>query len=222
MMRTSANYQTNTKERKTMNRLLALTLASCISLTAIAQESSTQQPPVSNGSNLGGTILVAGKYTTLNAQAAGFLEVRGGITLNDSWTFGLGGAGLYYDKKLSSLVSDGTYHLYAAYGGIYVERSFWISPNFKGSVSLLTGQGKIYYQYDNDYRKEKVWTEEIIDETTFAVLEPGVTLQYRVGENVWLGLTASYRSTSPIRLLNTSESLLRNGSAGLTFSWDVF
>ncbi len=205
-----------------MNRLLALTLATAMTFSALAQESTGQSGPGIGDKNIGGTITIAGKYTTLDRQTAGFLEGRAGITLDDTWAFGLGGSGLYFDKKLSALVSDGTYHLYAAYGGIYAERFFSFGTDFKGSVSLLMGQGTIYYQYDNEYRQEKVWTEEKIDETTFAVIEPAVSIQYRLGTNFWLGLTASYRSTSPIRLMSTSESLLRNGNVGLTASWDLF
>ena len=171
---------------------------------------------------VGGTISIGGRYTTLDSRTAGFLDVRAGITLDSTWVVGLGFSALYFDRALSVLVTDGTYHLNAGYQGIYIERYFRLRDNLLASVSLLMGQGVIMYQYDNDYRKDKVWTEEVIDQTTYAVFEPGVNIQYRIGSTFWLGLTATYRNTSPVRLLGTPESLLRNGAAGLTARWDVF
>lgn len=199
---------------------LILGLATC---TARAQAAAPSDEGVKIGNTtIGGVLGVGGRYSTLEKQTVGFLDGRAGITINADWGIGLGFAGLYYDKALSTLVPDGTYHLTAAYSGIYVERIIRMGDDLKASVGILMGQGTIMYQYDNDYRKDKVWTEEVIDQTTYAVFEPSVSIQYRLGASFWLGLTASYRNTSPVRLLGTPESVLRNGTAGITASWDVF
>lgn len=212
-----------------MKRTEDLTLTICIILTTLAAGTLRAQDtpaftggPTTGSTTIGGSVSVGGRYSTLEQQTIGFLDARAGITIDGTWGIGLGFAGLYYDKTLSALVTDGTYHLTAGYSGIYVERIFRMGDDLQASVGILMGQGTISYQYDNEFRKEKRWTDEVIDQTTFAVFEPGVSLQYRLGGNFWLGVTASYRNTSPIRLFGASESILRNGSAGLTASWDVF
>ena len=73
---------------------------------------------------MGGTISIGGRYTTLDSRTAGFLDVRAGITLDSTWVVGLGFSALYFDRALSALVPDGTYHLNAGYQGIYIERYF--------------------------------------------------------------------------------------------------
>lgn len=212
-----------------MKRTEDITLTICIILTTLtagtlrAQDTPTPTGGLTIGSTtIGGSVSVGARYSTLEKQTIGFLDGKAGITIDGTWGFGLGFAGLYYDKTLSALVTDGTYHLTAGYSGIYVERIFHMTDDLMGSVGILMGQGTICYQYDKAFQKEKRWTDEVIDQTTFAVFEPAVSIQYRLGASFWMGITASYRNTSPIRLLGTSESILRNGTAGLTARWDVF
>jgi hypothetical protein len=172
--------------------------------------------------NIGAYVGTSGKYTTINSEAAGFLDFKGAIVLNSNWAVGLSLSGLYYDKPLDKLVNDGTYHLYITYGGIYLEKLFSLTENLKFSLALQTGQGEIYYQYDKDFRKEKLWSEEIIDRTTFHYWEPSLDIQYRLTGNYWIGLTGSYRNTPPIHILGTDESFLQNFSGGLTFKYGIF
>jgi hypothetical protein len=54
------------------------------------------------------------------------------------------------------------------------------------------------------------------------VFEPGISAQYRIGSNFWLGITATIRNSSPVQLLGTSESILRKGGVGMNARWDVF
>jgi hypothetical protein len=171
---------------------------------------------------IGGYLGIGAKYTHVDGDPAGFLDLRAAVTIDGDWAVGLSLSGLSYEKKLQALVTDGTYHLYAGYSGVTVERIMTFGSDVKSSVSLLLGQGETYYRYDNDYRKEKRWTEETIDRTTFSVMEPGIGIHYRLGGNFWLGATASYRWTSPVRMIGTSESIFRSFNAGLALTWGVF
>jgi len=171
---------------------------------------------------LGGYLGTSMKYTNILDKPAGFMDFKAAVTLNGNWAFGVSASGLYYDKKLNTLVSDGTYHLYAGYVSVFVERIFSINEDFKFSLSISSGQGEAYYQYDKEYHQDKIWSEEIIDKTTFYALEPAMEIQHRVSGNFWLGLTGTFRSTSPIKLLGADESMLRKFTGGLTFKWGVF
>ncbi len=173
--------------------------------------------------HLGAYLEVGGRYSTvMGSEPAGFMDIKGAVVFNGGWAVGLMGSGLYYDKRLSMLVNDGTYHLYVSYGALYAEKLFTLNDNLKISFSIATGQGEAYYQYDKDYQKEKVWSEEIIDKTTFYIFEPSLEIQHRVTGNWWIGLTGSYRNTSPLRIAGATENMLRKFSGGLTLKWGIF
>ena len=86
----------------------------------------------------------------------------------------------------------------------------------------MSGQGEAFYQYDKEYRDDKTWTEEIIDKTSFGFQEVGMEIQYRVANRMWLGLTGSFRNTSPVKLIDTPEDLFKGLNAGVTFKYGVY
>jgi hypothetical protein len=209
-----------------MKRQLAIAmlcaLAIGVSVVARANDDTTHMGLKIGNTNIGGTIAVGGRYTTIDGSAAGILDVKAGVVLDNTWGVGFALSGTYLDRTLSALVPDGTYHLSAAYSGIYIERYFRCSNSLVFSVSLVMGRGVITYQYDKEYRTNKAWKDEVIDLTTFAVFEPGISIQYRVGSAFWLQAVASVRNTSPVQMLGTSESVMRKSSVGLAARWDVF
>jgi hypothetical protein len=193
-------------------------------LTAAVSAQTDKNYIISFGeTEVGAYVGLGGRYsTTINSDAAGFMDIKAAVVLNGEWAVGLTGSGLYYDKKLSQMVNDGSYHLYVSYGALFVERIFSLNNDLKISVSIATGKGEAYYEYDKDYHKEKVWTEQVIDKTTFAIFEPAIEIQHRIAGNWWIGINGSYRNTSPLNLVNTDENLLRKFSGGITFKWGIF
>jgi hypothetical protein len=202
---------------------LALILALALSTLAVFAQEDENYIISFHETKLGAYLGIGGRYSTsLDSDPAGFLDFRGAVVFNGSWAVGLTGSGLYYDKKLSRLVNDGTYHLHISYGAVFVEKIFSLNEDFKISLSIATGSGEAYYEYDKDYHKEKIWTEETIDKTTFAIFEPGIEIQHRISGNWWIGINGTYRNTSPLTLIGTDENLLRKFSGGLTFKWGIF
>lgn len=171
---------------------------------------------------IGGYMAITGKASTINVDHAGYVDLRTAATLDESWGIGIGVSGLYYDKKLSALVTDGTYHLNAGYMGFYVEKFFPLSNAVSVSVSLLSGIGAAEYLYDKEYRKQMRWSVEVIDRATFSVLEPGMEVSYRVSSELSIGMSGSYRTTSPILLINTSETLFDEFNYGVAMKWQFF
>lgn len=172
--------------------------------------------------NFGGYIGVNTKYSKLESNDVGFLELRGALTFDNGWGVGICASGLWYDKSLNELVSDGTYHVNSGYIGLFVEKIFNVTDDLKISTSLLMGNGFVNYLYDKEYRKDKIWTEEKIDETTYHITEPSVEIQYRISGNCWIGLNGSYRFTSEVELLGMDEDAFRNFGAGLTIKYGLF
>lgn len=203
------------------SRLFALLLLA-MAVTLNAQSGRKDHFMTIDGVNLGGYISVGGKYTTYNSKAAGLLDLRAAVTFKNGWGVGIGASGLDYDKSLSALVNDGTYHVEAGYVGMFVEKMFSVTDDFKISLSVLMAGGLMKYRYDSEYRKEKVWYEETIDQTDFFVTEPALEIQHRIFGNWWLGVTGSFRNTSPIKLIGTDEDVLKKFAGGVTIKYGVF
>ena len=207
------------KEHKMKKSIVFIILLLAISL--FAQQEQTGLLKIKN-TNVGGYIGLSGKAASIDDRTTGLGELKIAAVLNSKWAIGLTGSGLAHDQELSELVDDGTYHLYASYGGMFVERYFALCKECKFSIGLMTGAGNVYYQYDQDYRKEKVWTEEIIDMTTFGVQELWIEYQHHLVNNFWLGVMASYRHTSPLKLIATDDDLLKGANFGITLKYGVF
>lgn len=172
--------------------------------------------------NLGGYISTNLKYSSWENKPAGFLDLKAAVTFNSKWAVGLSATGLYYDKKLSKIVNDGTYHIYAGYTGIFLERMFYVTDEMILSLGILTGQGEAYYKYDKEYRDGRPWYQEVIDKETFSVFEPSVEIQQNIGGNFYLGLSGSYRFSSPLKLTQTDEKALNTFGGGLSLKYGIF
>lgn len=162
------------------------------------------------------------RYTTVNQKAAGLLDIKAGLTINDEWGVGIAASGLYYDRKLNEVVTDGNYHLQMGYIGIFVEKYFPISDDFNCYVSVLSGSGEASYLYDKEVRKEKPWYQRTIDKVDFHLFEPGIGFEARVSKSFWIGINGNYRFTSNLELLKTPEDLFKKFSGGLTFKYRIF
>ncbi|MBE0646022.1 MAG: hypothetical protein IH600_18210 [Bacteroidetes bacterium] len=200
-----------------------LLLASFLLLTMSAAAQPNGDPLFTIGDHEVGVYLgLGGRLTSLFGEPAGTLDARGAFTIDRRWSIGLMGAAFEYDKSLHALVDDGSYRINAAYGGFFVERMFFLGEHVLLSISIATGYGEVSYRYDKEYRKDKIWTEETIDRTEFAFFEPSVGLQFNVGGGFWIGMTGSYRNTSPVELLGTSEHVFQKFSGGLTITYALF
>ncbi|NLP10963.1 hypothetical protein GX408_11275, partial [bacterium] len=143
----------------------------CLMMAALTTGAQAIASPELMSKKINGYASLAGRASTILNSRAGYGDARAALLFKGNWAVGLSASGLCYDKKLSTLVQDGTYHLNLAYSGVFVEKLFNVNGNFQISVSLMTGVGFAQYQYDKEYRREKVWKEEIIDQTTFGVQE---------------------------------------------------
>ena len=165
---------------------------------------------------------ISGSYSTVFSDPVGYLGARGGVVINEKWGIGLAGYALNYDKALSTLVDDGTYRMQAGYTGLYVEYMMNLTQRSKLSLYILSGEGIVFYEYDKEFREDRNWYEEVIDQETFAVFEPGAEFQYRISQKWWIGAQVSYRTTSPIKLEGADENFLEQVNTGIFFKYGLF
>lgn len=209
-----------------MKRLMVTLFVIMMSMASFAQNERTNAIwTTGSGDNelrIGGYAAINTKYSTFEGKTAGYADFKVAAVFNSKYSVGLSATGLYYDKKLRKVVSDGTYHIYAGYVGLFLERMFTISDDTRMSVSLFMGQGEVSYEYDKEYREQKPWYQEVIDREKIHVTEPSVEVMQRISGNFWLGLTGSYRMTSDLNLVGTPDDLLRTFSGGISFKYGVF
>jgi len=204
-----------------MTHLKLLLIVLLLSLTTFAQSEKSSLFKIGD-TPIGGYIGVGGRYSTVESNSSGFIDGKIVAVIDENWGVGFSFSALNYDRTLTKLVNDGSYRMNAGYVGIYVERIFSISEDFRFSISITSGMGEVFYQYDKEYRKDKVWSEEIIDKTTFAVFEPAIELDYNIGGNYWIGVMGSFRNTSPLDLIGADEQIFQKFAAGVTFKYGLF
>lgn len=188
----------------------------CLVMAALATGAQAIESPGLMSKKINGYVGLAGRASTILNDRAGYGDVRAALQLKNNWAVGLSASGLVYDKKLSTLVQDGTYRLNLAYSGVFVEKLFSLSRNVQLSLSLMTGLGVAQYLYDKEYRREKVWKEEIIDQTTFGVQELNLNVMHRLTGPWWIGMVASLRHSAPVEMIATPENLIKNGGMGFS------
>ncbi len=196
-------------------------IAILITLTTMFAQNEREYLVKISDVEIGGYLGFNGRVSSLESKAVGFADFKAALTFDGGWAVGIMGSFLYHDRSADELVTDGTYRLKASYGSVFVEKMFTLNEDLILSLSIASGSGEAFYQYNKDYRKEKVWSDEIIDKTTFAMFEPGMEIQYRVSGNWWIGIMGTYRNTSPIEMIGTDENLLRNFTGGVSVKWGL-
>jgi len=167
----------------------------------------------------GGFISLSALGTSMDAEITGIAKGRLGLNLNNKWAIGLTGSSFFHGPERTKLVNDGTYHLNIQYGGLFVEYNLLTHDRLATSLSFMSGMGSAFFQYDHEYRKNKVWTEEIIDQTSFGVQELALNINIRVAGPWWLGVTGSLRNTAPLELIQTSDDLIKKANAGVQITY---
>jgi len=165
---------------------------------------------------------LSGTYSETLSKPSGWLGAKIGFVFNHKWAFGWAGNALSFDRRLDKNVTDGTYHLEAGYAGVFAEYLQPIGKNMKISFSVLSGAGLALYKYDKEYAETRPWFQEIIDQETFAVFEPGIELMTKIGSHWWLGLNGSYRNTSPVKLTGTDDMLFNKFNGGISIRYGIF
>ena len=161
-------------------------------------------------------------------QDAILMGAKAGIIFNSSLSIGLAGYGLsgYMNNLYSGSLDEGRgAYLDAAYGGLFIEPSIASHLPVHISIPIIIGAGGAFYTKTDmyDWRKEyHENTDHLLDYSSFFVFEPGLELEVNLVKFVRLGLGISYRHTSGLRLIDTSDDILNNYSASFTLKLGVF
>ena len=111
------------------------------------------------------------------------------------------------------------YHREAGYTALRLRPNMEVLPGWEIALPLEMGSGLLIYRYESKYAEELRWTEEILDQLTFAVYSAGIESRFSLGEHYALVVRGGYRTTSPVRsdLADTDELSSFWGDAGVSY-----
>lgn len=162
-------------------------------------------------------------YTKIKDKDTYLMGARGGWLIDHHFTIGLAGHGFVSDKEYYELDAENPnkgFNLAGGYGGLFLEAI--IAPNSPVHVTIpvIIGAGGVSYientswnDYDNNYEPY------ILDSDAFFVFEPGLEVELNLVRFMRLSLGGSYRYTSKVDMVESSQTMLRgfNGYFGLKF-----
>lgn len=91
------------------------------------------------------------------------------------------------------------YHMSSGYGTLVVKPKLKLGKRWEIGFPLESGSGMVQYRYNEEYREELRWTEEILDQVNHSVYSAGMEPKLFVGERGAVTLGVGYLGTSPIR-----------------------
>ena len=205
-----------------MRKTLLLLFVIFMSMGLHGQEQHKRKLFTLDSIDIGGYIGFNGKYTTVNSLGAGLLDFRAAVVIDNKWGVGFTTTGLLNDRHLNEIVKDDAYHLMSGYQGLYLERFFDLSSDFRFSVSFMIGQGEIKYRYCRSVIAERKWYEETIDQTDFYIIQPSIDFIYGVSNKFWIGINAGHNLTTAIRMMSTDENILNKFNFGISLKYGLF
>ncbi len=185
----------------------------CLMMTTIDAQSEgpgdyTQEDQVylsQNRSN-GFYLSLGMKYGQVDKSDAAIFRSNLAFVRHDKLEIGLTGTAIITDELADA--SPRREHLLASYGGMFIAPIIPLTTDLSLTVPLSLGVGVATVDdTDFDFHRN--------DYDLLFVLEPGVTLDYKLGKIVKVGLAVDYRITNTLQLDQTSIDRLNGISGGI-------
>jgi hypothetical protein len=114
-------------------------------------------------------------------------------------------------------------NLTGGYGGLLVEPIVFPRMPVHITFPLIAGIGGIAYT-SNIFRQSEYerWESYVEDTDVFLVAEPGIELEFNVVKYFRISLSASYRFTSALQLMDTPGNALEGFSTGINLKFGKF
>ena len=114
-------------------------------------------------------------------------------------------------------------NLTGGYGGILVEPIIFGRAPVHITIPIIAGVGGIAYT-SNLFKQlgYNQWDSYVEDTEVFLIAEPGVELEFNVLKFFRFSLTATYRFTSSLQLVDTHGDVLRGFSTGVNLKFGKF
>ena len=158
-----------------------------------------------------------------------------GAILNHNWSVGLSGSflgnpGNLYYEDIYILESHSTIYganLFGGYGGGLIEYTAFPNSVVHFSVPVMIGAG--YFAYLDDYYfgsdqnyDYQYWDYTTIDWNVCFVVEPGLKVEFNIVKMLRIGLSASYRYSPNLDLINTPDDLINQFTGRFSLRFGKF
>lgn len=187
------------------------TLATALFLTIFTIQLSAQDNSFSKSGNHSMNhfyIDLVGKTATLNGDWGLFGGLRVGYNIDDNFSIGLIGHGLIPEKLGGSYINkNGRDELHLGYAGIETIYKLHLSDKFFLTGNMMVGAGRADYEFlgGDDY---------------FFIIEPGVSVNYKLTDWFGLGYAINYRQASGVKYADFSNASFSGWSTNLDFKFD--
>ena len=143
------------------------------------------------------------KVGDFNQERALLTGAYGGVIINRHYFLGLAGYGLVTESKFTGDVpgfdTPKELNLYGGYGGLMIGGIIAPKQIVHVTIPVILGVGTLYVS-DEDFFNNSIDTDFTIDQTTFFVIEPGLTIEANITPSFRIGLGATYRLARGINL----------------------
>ncbi len=161
-------------------------------------------------------------YTSINDKVASTVGLNFGYKFSDYFTAGVSLNGIWYDHRLNELDKEMSYHVESGYSALFVQGVLPLSDRFDLSAMLISGQGFLQLKYDRKYQDKLKWDEELIDLTNYSVAELKIGANYKINNNLKIGLNTALRTTSEIHIESLETDMLQNIKYGFSIQYSIF
>lgn len=167
-------------------------------------------------------ITAGGGITEFDGKAAGTLSASAGTNLLP-WLEGGINLTAFHTLERSYKGTEGRdFQAESGFAAIYLRPHFVIGGKLDIGFPVQSGSGTLLYRYEEKYRDELVWTEEILDQINYGVTSLGVDIRIALCDKHSLTLSGGYRGTSPIGSPYADKDALNGFGAEIRYGWKLF
>lgn len=165
-------------------------------------------------------------FSDFNGKDIWLVGGRGGAIFNHSFVIGGAGYGIVNSPRFSNISYDGidypVAYLEGGYGGMHLEYILMPNKVVHLSFPLLVGAGGLMYSETSSAASGGNYTEDIIVNTAFFVVEPGVELELNIVRFMRISAGIAYRYAHNLDLPNTPTSAFNSLSGTISLKFGKF
>ena len=229
-----------------MKKIIILIIGTLLAFPLFAQEDTSaadySQINTLFGNRDGKGKIPLGFFVEMNAGYTKFGDnhvflpgINMGAIINHNWSVGLSGSflgnpgNLYYDNIYHPESVSAMYgaNLFGGYGGGLLEYTAFPMSVVHFSVPVIIGAGYFaylddyYFGNDNNYDPH-YWDYTTVDWSVCFVVEPSIKLEFNIVKMLRIGLSASYRYSPNLDLVNTPDDLINQFTGRFSLRFGKF
>ena len=169
-------------------------------------------------------ITAGGGGSEFDGKTAGTISASAGTNIKPWLEVGISMTAFHTLERNYSdgMTPEKTYQAESGYAVFYLRPHFALGNRFDIGFLLQSGSGTLLYRYEEKYRKDLVWTDEVLDQVTYGVSSIGMDIRFALCEKHSITLSGSWRGTSPLKTPYADSDALNGFTGELKYGWKLF